>query len=766
MSDGQRRLPILVVAGWLLLLFAPWWLGGRSYAAGDLLYQTSTMFDPSVTTQSEDALDNIFFALPSLDYLQKSLWQGRIPLWNPDYLLGLPSAFNGQSGYLYPLHWPLLLSLPLGAAYHLSLLLHLGLAGWSAYWLARDQKLSNLPSLLLATCWTLNPHILSWMTVFCPVVSHAWFAFLLLALGRAGRSRRWMAAAALAMAAGVLGGFLQWTFYALGISFLLRVRAAPRRVVEASLLGCLLCAFMWFPMLVHMKGSQRVDRPAEFFRSVHGQYLASLPITMLYPEAYGSPTNGFEIHRIHGYGTFIFAELCSFAGNLPNLLAVYALWRRPRLRPYAALGLLLFVLPATPVYAALARLAGPISKLNPTRLGWLLSLGVAFLSAFGLEAWLTDEGRGRRVLPALGALATLVVLGWVGWVHTHEPALTAQYCNRSSLLVPSPFLPVPEADYQAACQRGLESSFDWLNPTLLSHLLVLFLGSVILSGRPSPTRAGLLVALTGVELLVFGIAINPKVAGPIIPPNPLAPRLRALLGEHRLVGRSTIKPNQLLPEQIKTVEGYDSFLPKHSEQVISYLENQQPGRQMHMAPARFPSPWWSWMDVSHLLALVQQPQPPGWRPVPGFEPLAVWANPASLGPAFLIHQSVLQSDEQKILEEFNPQVAACDTNLPALQGSGRVLRVLASQPERVLVELEHSGGKGLLVLSQSWTQGWSARINGQLAPVLRVNLMFPAVIVDDQSGLVEWRYTPPGWPYCLALGGGALLWLAWRARRP
>lgn len=55
----------------------------------------------------------------------------------------------------------------------------------------------------------------------------------------------------------------------------------------------------------------------------------------------------------------------------------------------------------------------------------------------------------------------------------------------------------------------------------------------------------------------------------------------------------------------------------------------------------------------------------------------------------------------------------------------------------------------LLVVSQSWAPGWTATVDGRLAPVVRADGVVQAVPVPEGRSTVELRYRPPG----LVLGG-------------
>jgi hypothetical protein len=67
---------------------------------------------------------------------------------------------------------------------------------------------------------------------------------------------------------------------------------------------------------------------------------------------------------------------------------------------------------------------------------------------------------------------------------------------------------------------------------------------------------------------------------------------------------------------------------------------------------------------------------------------------------------------------------------------------------------------GLVYASESFFDGWTARLNGVPAPILPANYAFRAVAVPAGSSRVEFRYWPPGLTAGLAVSGISLLLLA------
>ena len=89
-------------------------------------------------------------------------------------------------------------------------------------------------------------------------------------------------------------------------------------------------------------------------------------------------------------------------------------------------------------------------------------------------------------------------------------------------------------------------------------------------------------------------------------------------------------------------------------------------------------------------------------------------------------------------------------------------------PDRIVVRAV-TPRAGFVRVIESWDPGWSARIDGQSVPVLRVDSFLMAVAVEPGQHKIEWVYATPGFVTGIAgsllslCGLGWLLW--WNARR-
>ena len=98
---------------------------------------------------------------PNSLYLRTSILDyGRLPLWNPERMLGLPFAANPLSKVWYPPSWIVIL-IPPTMSLNLLIYLHAGLMAFGGIRLARRLGLGPAALAMLVIGWSLNPKIIA-----------------------------------------------------------------------------------------------------------------------------------------------------------------------------------------------------------------------------------------------------------------------------------------------------------------------------------------------------------------------------------------------------------------------------------------------------------------------------------------------------------------------------------------------------------------------------------------------------------------------------
>src|SRR6266849_6656740 len=228
----------------ILMTFSPWAnLAPGTLAANPLQSDVAFMFDPW------------------LIYAGRTVASGHFPLWNPHAFAGAPFFANPQTALLFPLTW-LAYVLPAPLAVTLVMILKLSVAGVGTYLFLRLLAVRSLASAVGAVSFMLNGALVMWLG-WAAGSAMAMLPWLFAASEwlRHARSRRAVAALALAVAASIFAGYPQITFIALlaaGLWTLCRAWDASRpwRCVGAwvagAILGALLAAVQILPFLEYL----------------------------------------------------------------------------------------------------------------------------------------------------------------------------------------------------------------------------------------------------------------------------------------------------------------------------------------------------------------------------------------------------------------------------------------------------------------------------------------------------------------------------------
>ena len=373
------------------------------FAAAILLFLFErTLWPGAEPTGASVDLRLYFFPL----YEATSAWivGGRLPLWNPYHLTGVPWLATLQGGYAYPLH-AIYLAVPTGIGLAVSHFVHLLLIAVGTFAFARRAGLlapaAALAAILFTLCGTLQswlfwPNMLeavSWLPLGC-------WAVLGVARGEGARPACWLA---LATGMTLLAGHTQVTGFALylwGALFLvaaLRARggrsAALFAFAGALLLGALIGAVQTLPSF---ELSQEGTRRAGAMRALHARSVGDVAIRSLSMFVYGS--------RFSLGGVALLLVPAALLGARHRWLALFAL----------VVGSAAFALAFAshtgllPVYLALPGIGW---FRQPHRLYVLVNFAVVVLAAVGADALLRRLGAARARVVAAGLLIVALAEG-------------------------------------------------------------------------------------------------------------------------------------------------------------------------------------------------------------------------------------------------------------------------------------------------------------------------------------------------------------------
>jgi hypothetical protein len=356
--------------------------------------------------------DGIVHAFPHLALLGRALAAGELPLWNPYEFSGFPWLATGQAGVLYPPNWIAAL-LPAPRAMSLVVLSTYLIAGAGTYRLARHLGAPPLAATVGGYTYALSGFMIAHLGHTPMINAAAWLPWVFLAVERLRSRMRWpwFAASAGFVALQVAAGHFQVPVYgglAVAIYVLVAGGEVPGwrarvgwlgRVGLAGMTGGLLAAVQILPALELAGESARARITYEFF-SEYALPVRELSL-LLFPYLLGGapPPSPFPAPYSGRWGL---TELTGYAGVFPFALAVsasIALWRQPRVRGWAVVGVTTLVLalgPGTPVHRLLFIVPGYNQFRVPARHLMSFGLAVGILAALALGRMLDRQAEGMR----------------------------------------------------------------------------------------------------------------------------------------------------------------------------------------------------------------------------------------------------------------------------------------------------------------------------------------------------------------------------------
>ncbi|HUG17043.1 MAG TPA: hypothetical protein VMM78_18690 [Thermomicrobiales bacterium] len=696
------------------------------------------------------------FFYPMHAFAAGELQTGRFPFWNPHLFSGAPHLANFQTGALYP---PNLLAYLVArpfeyATLELLAIGHFLLASYGAYWLARALSISRAGAVLAGIVYAYSGFLVAHLGHYPMLVTASWAPFVFAAVIGTVRYSSWSIAllGAPALALAILGGHqpmllltlaaalaiglfelwratdyaypASWTAAARAVDWQVeRDRARPHvtRLAFMALIGAGLAAPALGPALAMTGHTVRAGLGYETAAEFSVQPTALLHLIL--PTIYGSNPTDY-------WGPFSNTEMWGYTGVLALALAAYGLVIRPgRTRLFwllAALVSLLFLLgPYTPLHGWTYAFAPGFDRMRGAgRAFMFFDLAVALLAAWGLDGLLCRQRSGfARNQAALkwGALglagALLVVVGFVIPLFASNVIGIDAPSNR-------PVIALDNAVMLALwLALGLALALiAWRTTLRGGALAVLVVSAVVLSlfhatAPFNPTTQPILAGYGQLEVVTF-LRERRALDGPF--------RIEAVSGPWQ--------PNLPLLAGIDDIGGlYDPLAIKAYDDYRSHAVLDR-GSDAYRA-----------LNVRYIVSAAgSQPPAPGVSEALRTESLTVWE-----------------------LADWQPRAW--------IAGSGAPVNVIEHGPDSLTLLVPTSPSPSLVVVSQTWHPGWTARADGQELGVGQYDGVLQVVYLPPNVSTVELSFRPESWALWLALGAlAALVWLAalaltlrphWRARR-
>ncbi len=464
-----------------------------------------------------------------------------------------------------------------------------------------------------------------------------------------------------------------------------------------------------------------------------------------------------------------------YAGALTLMLATAALIIRPTVAriALAIFGVLtaMVIVGIDPVFWVVTQLPGFSTAHNQRMLIFVL-LALALLAGWGLDDLSARRELSRRrrglVLAAAAAIFCIPFLWLAGAGTLTTRGLGTALEVAWGFVDPPPVNPLsPETDPLSVDVVHMSALLQWIP---LAGLGVLLLAWRLLPRRPLVVGAfvALVLALLAVDLFRANMGFNPAIrSADAAPPETGAIRYLQSRAPNRFVGVSTDIAFQPLPADLAMdfdlfdARSYDYPAEKRYDRL--WRRNVVPGAPDFAQPVELASATPASIRALSLLSVADFLQHPEGDPirVPGTRVAyrgpdgVVYSNANALPRVFLVQrQQTVDGEEAALAAATAPgfdgrSLAVTESRLPGLPestgadagGSAGRARLASYEAEKVVAK-SNAPRRSLLVLTDVHYPGWKAFVDGEEAPVERVDYLLRGVMVPAGSHTVEFRYEP------------------------
>lgn len=693
---------------------------------------------------------------------QLAAYHAPVHLWSSAWATGWPVIGDPLQMPLYPIR-VLLVSLGVGFDGYVASAYILALLGM--FWFLRCH-VERVPAAFGALAFCLSGWALVHLGHTSMVHAGAWLPWIMLGVqqGCCGSGAQRLLGTALlgvAVAMGLAAGHAQITVYSMLLAGVYSLYLVLSQRVWSGLLLCaggvLLGVALAAPVLLpavewtgHTLRSE-LNREELFSFALPLSELPGLLVPLLYGSMEGSWFGVAYRTPDHVGETLAFLPTI---GVLLCLLAVLSSGQRRTVMFFAGYGVLALALALGDRLALAGLITEHLFLLDmfraPSRHLLELTFCFSVLSAMGLQALLAGRlSRGRVRLAGL-----LLVLLLLGAAAAALAASGAMGMSRRAML-----LPLLCAVLAVAAALGVL----WLRfrPAVAAGLaLLLLLGQTLLIGYQLPWRYG---------------EMSPSVATA----EQWTPELRRALGnEYRGLAMDgwlgvAFNPDASRLHGVNVLGWYGPLLHRAVVDLTGLTNGGWTQRYvldeddvtLDLLSVRY-------VSLGEADRGLVENQPERWRSAGTHAWDYLYENARALPRARLVCRTAAIADEAEFIRAVrsgNTALSVTDTaytNTGHVELSGRAedcqgqVRMVEDAGHVLRMQVEGITVPSLLVLSDLWYPGWTARVDGEQKLVLRVNNISRGVLVEPGATVVELSYWPTGWGMAIVfwlIGVGLLL---------
>lgn len=750
-------IPFLFLSFLVLILFRPYFFQGKVPIPGDILighyhpwadkvWEGKTAGYP---IKNFILFDGIRQTLPWRLLAIEQIKAGQWPLWNPYILGGMPLLGNLQTAIVYPINF-LFFLLPELDAWTIYIILQPLLGGLLTFFFLRTLFCSRKASLLGGVAYGFSLIMMNHLEFGIDGHTALWLPLALGAINKIQQQAawRWGLVLVLAVLMSLLGGYPPPAIYNLIIIdayWLFKVRPIFSRKSLIFILALILAFLISMPQILPaFELAQKVIRTETQFGVLSNEpYFFPFEnlIMILAPDFFGHPaTNNFFSHIYYSdnpsVGIIGFVFVC---------FSFLWLFRKKEISFWLLVAIIpMLLMLETPLGRALRYAPfSAFSLVTPMRMIWVVSFALAVLAGLGLEVFseLVTKKRFWSVFLPLIIVWELLFLVWV-----------------ASFLI-------PQGNHIQIAQRNLILPTFFLGVSSAVLIFSLFFPKLW------PFLAGVIILLSGGELVRQGIKYNPFLSKDLVFPQ------TEILKKIQQTGRAwrtlvthpeLIPVNSNIPYHLPMIDGYASISDSRQGQMIYLANKSWPLTEIESYPrivfqTEYRFPLIDLLNIRYVLALKELKDEKLELLMEEGKTL-LYENKEVLPKAFFVESYQVFPDDIQLANGIlkgdlsNEVFLEKEPGIKKEEIKAGEVKIIDYQDNQIILQTENEG-MGILVLTDSFDEGWQAFVGDLKTEVLRADFNLRALVIPEGNQEINFVYQPKSFKIGLYTSGGALILL-------
>lgn len=695
----------------------------------------------------------------------ESLKHKQLPLWNPYNFSGSPLLANFQSAALYPLAFLYLLLSQIDA-WTILIVIQPLLAVLFTYMYSRKIGMNPLASWLAAISFGYSGFMAVWLEY--NTIGHVilWLPLILTSIEflKTKPMPFWLGILAIAHTSALLAGHPQVYAYMCAFSIIyaiFRIKSDMWRYIFGfTILGIGIGSIQIIPGIELILNAARSPHDS-------GQVFAKILIqpwqifSLPFPNIFGNPAT-----RTY-WPTDTFIGKVTTIGLVPLFFSLSSFRRKDYITTWYifASGIILLLITSNPITYFLYRIPIPLfTSSSPTLMSFLFAFTLSITCGLGLDYWINDSHSIKKLIQR--SAQVILFLGLM-LIATRLP-ITPELSLHAPIAI--------RALLYGGLVCGAVLSLFWIAiqfPKYRTHAIIL------------------LLVLHVLDLFVFFNRFNPFVPKDLVFPQHVTIDKLKNTNTDRYWGYGTanIAANFASQYHIFSPEGYDPLYPKWYGEFLYAYRN---GSLMELfddttrSDAAISSQFGdgglsdtkkqkilSALSVRYILDRVENGSSEQTYPlsrinkIDAYDDWAIYENTQSSPRAYIATDIIVYKTSLDFADKFfSPKTSSTSAFIPADQKTitsyGGISHIQTYEPEHIRIQTD-STASGLLVLTDTYYPGWTAKIDGTPTQIIRTNWAMRGIIIPKGIHTILLTYAPKSVLYGILLSitslGATIIWL-------